>query len=54
MNKINTFKGDFFFANNSKEIWTTDMVTGPVSEKKIIGNVFLQLNLSVPLGTGMF
>ena len=36
-NKKNTFANDFFWPNNSKEIWTTDMSTGAM---KNITDVF--------------
>ena len=43
-NKKNIFKGNFFLSYNSEEIWTTDMVTGPVSSD-IFGGRFLSVRL---------
>ena len=44
MNQKNTFKGDFFWSNNSEEIWTSDMVAGTITELNFY-NSFLIVEL---------
>ena len=46
-NKLNVFKGDFFFSKNFEEIWTTDMETGPVSSETF-NKKFLSVKLKPP------
>ena len=48
MNKINTFKNDFFWSSNSEEIWATDLVTGPISRYAKRLPYYLRINLTIP------
>lgn len=47
MNKKNNFNYDFFWPSNSKEIWTTDIVTGPFTNHTFDGS-FLKVKLGIP------
>ena len=51
MNKKNTFKNDFFWSNDSKEIWTTDIVTGKMIKNEF-NDAFLNLQLFFPFESG--
>ena len=48
MNKKNTFKNDFFWSDDSQEIWATDLVTKNSMGQRLFMKRYLKVKLEIP------